>query len=211
MTRRFLLTMSLVGFSLLGGVASADDNEDCGSLKNAFGPFDYRERHQLTFEIDVVETRHFTAKVESLQSGSTASDPTGDLDYTLRAWPNHHRALHSMMRYQLLNERPPNARFYSIRCYFKRAMKFSPDDYMVHLLFGVYLHKDGQYQKALQRYKEAQKGMPGSAEVNYNIGLLYMDTKDYEKAREYANRAYELGYPLPGLKIRLERIDSEKR
>jgi TPR repeat protein len=44
-----------------------------------------------------------------------------------------------------------------------------------------------------------------SPELYYNLGLLYLDMKDLRQAKEYADKAYGEGYPLPGLKNRLER------
>jgi tetratricopeptide (TPR) repeat protein len=45
----------------------------------------------------------------------------------------------------------------------------------------------------------------GSAEINYFLGLVLVDLKDYAGAREYARKAYTLGYPLPGLRDKLAR------
>jgi tetratricopeptide (TPR) repeat protein len=45
----------------------------------------------------------------------------------------------------------------------------------------------------------------GSAEINYFLGLVLVDLKDYAAAREYARKAYTLGYPLPGLRDKLAR------
>jgi hypothetical protein len=42
-----------------------------------------------------------------------------------------------------------------------------------------------------------------SAELNYLLGLVQFDLKDYTAAREAAKNAYALGYPLPGLKRKL--------
>ena len=42
-------------------------------------------------------------------------------------------------------------------------------------------------------------------EIAYFLGLVLFDMKDYERAREYASRAYEIGYPLPGLRDKLAR------
>ena len=50
---------------------------------------------------------------------------------------------------------------------------------------------------------KADKLMPGDANVAYNLGLIYVDLKDYENAREYAKRAYDGGFPLPGLRQKL--------
>ena len=44
----------------------------------------------------------------------------------------------------------------------------------------------------------------GNANIHYNLGLVYLDLKDYPKAREHAQRAYELGFALTGLRKRLE-------
>lgn len=57
---------------------------------------------------------------------------------------------------------------------------------------------------ALLRGDEATEGK--SPEINYNLGLLLVDLKDYDGAVERAKRAYELGYPLPGLKNKLVRL-----
>jgi tetratricopeptide (TPR) repeat protein len=46
-----------------------------------------------------------------------------------------------------------------------------------------------------------------SPEINYNLGLLLVEMKDYSAAVERAKRAYELGYPLPGLRNKLVRLD----
>jgi tetratricopeptide (TPR) repeat protein len=44
-----------------------------------------------------------------------------------------------------------------------------------------------------------------SAVIHYLLGLVLVDLKDFPAAQEHARRAYELGYPLPGLRDRLAR------
>lgn len=64
-----------------------------------------------------------------------------------------------------------------------------------------------------KRYREARAVLEegdartdgGSAEINYFLGLVLFDLKDYATAREYARKAYSLGYPLPGLRDKLAR------
>src|SRR5690606_25221127 len=83
----------------------------CGELKGGYGPFDYINRHSLQEQLTVVESFHFTYDVENLikgQSGSIA----GDLNYTLHAWPNHHRALVSLVR---LSIRDKSTRFHGLK------------------------------------------------------------------------------------------------
>jgi tetratricopeptide (TPR) repeat protein len=45
-----------------------------------------------------------------------------------------------------------------------------------------------------------------SAEIKYNMGLLQIDVGQIDAAVESAKKAYELGFPLPGLKNRLQRL-----
>jgi Flp pilus assembly protein TadD len=94
---------------------------------------------------------------------------------------------------------------YTPECYFDRALRFKSTDSTVHMIYGYYLSKSGKPQEALQRYARALELSPDSAEAHYNVGLLYTDRKEYARAREHAKRAYELGFPLPGLRRKLER------
>ncbi|HCB14326.1 MAG TPA: hypothetical protein DEP36_12275 [Gammaproteobacteria bacterium] len=45
-----------------------------------------------------------------------------------------------------------------------------------------------------------------SAEVEYFLGHTYLDLGLYDDAKRHADKAYQLGYPLPGLKNKLRRI-----
>ena len=57
---------------------------------------------------------------------------------------------------------------------------------------------------------QAEKYADDNANVFYNIGLVYLDLNNPDKALEYAHRAYRLGFPLPELRNRLERIGKWK-
>ncbi len=184
----------------------AQEVPGCGSLENAYGPFDYRDP-SFVDNLRLVEIAHFTPSVESLTRGNTAIRPGHDLDYTLRAFPNHHRALNAVARHQLQYPGgPPPKMRYTAECYFERAIHFTPDDAMVRMLRGNYHAKSGSYKKALKDYQEALRLEPESAEIHYNIGLLYVKLKDYKEARSHAQRAYQYGYPLPGLRNQLKRM-----
>jgi tetratricopeptide (TPR) repeat protein len=43
-----------------------------------------------------------------------------------------------------------------------------------------------------------------SAELHYTLGLVLVDLREFEAARQEARLAYELGYPLPGLRRKLD-------
>lgn len=192
------------------GPGKALDVPGCGNLDNAFGPFDYRDT-TLAKQRYLVEMAHFTPSVEALTSGNTSHLPGHDLDYTLRAFPNHHRALNSVARYQLKfpGTHPPRMN-YTADCYFLRAIAFAPDDAIVLMLRGNYRITTNNYKLALKDYQDALKIAPDGAEIHYNLGLLYVKLKDYENARIHAQRAYQLGYPLPGLRDQLKRLGEWK-
>ncbi len=202
MFKNVFLWMGLVATAALGGFAHADS--DCGNLANAYGPFDYTNADHFNNKLGVVERFHFTSKVESLIEGESGALAL-DIDYTLRAFPNHHRALWSAAKLQLQKGWSPGEHYFSAECYFDRAMNFQPKDGMVRMIYGIYLHKKHAYKDALVRYQEALELLPDSSEVYYNMGLLYVDLKDFANAKIAAEKAYGMGYPLPGLKNQLLR------
>ncbi len=55
----------------------------------------------------------------------------------------------------------------------------------------------------MEQYQAAADLEPENATVNYNLGLMYLKEKDYEQAIVYAKIAYELDFPLPGLRNKL--------
>jgi tetratricopeptide (TPR) repeat protein len=183
---------------------------ECGgpTISNAYGPYDYTNSQHVANKLPIVERAHFTAVVESLKAGATGVLPGGDIDYTLRAFPNHHRALDAMGRYHLQYPntlRPPGASW-SADCYFKRALAFRPKDWTVHMIYGIYLVREGRKNEAEHFYLEAIELQPGSAEAHHNLSLLYIELKKYELARDHAAKAYELGFPLRGAESKLRRL-----
>lgn len=174
----------------------------CGELNNAYGPFDYRKT-EFSPNLHLVEIAHFTPDVEKLIKGQSGT-LGGDLDYTLRAFPNHHRALASLARYALRSKttRVPGLK-YSFECYFNRAVRFRPDDSAVRMMYGVYLSKLGRTDDALAQLIEAVNLEPENGPINYNLGLVYFEKKDYANARLYAEKAASLDFPLQGLKTKL--------
>lgn len=178
----------------------------CGDLKNAFGPFDYRERSANADSFHLVESAHFTADVENGVRGSSAT-VGADLDYTLRAIPNHHRALAAMSRLSARGKvlMVPGAK-YPVECYFDRAMRFAPDDGSVRAAYGNFLYAEGKSERAFTLFRQAADLEPDNAAINYNLGLAYFNKKDYDNAQRYAKKAYQKEFPLPGLKSKLQAV-----
>lgn len=172
------------------------DNTFGGGLDYLDGSEDVRAR------ISLVERHHFTSDVESIRRGSTGPLPK-DLEYTLRHIPNHYRALASYARWEQREPRQARTRPRSAECYFQRAIAFRPQDPQLHMLLAVLYHRMKRSEEARAEYQRAEDMGLGSAELFYNRGLLEFDVGRLELSREYAIRAYGLGFPLPGLKDKL--------
>jgi tetratricopeptide (TPR) repeat protein len=200
MIRIFLLISLLVKATVLLACPT-----DLG-MNGFHRPLDYNDPDdQYQIKINV-ERNHFTPNVEALIKGQTG-DLGADLALTLRAVPNHYRALYAMSRWQLENGFPANdERIWPVDCYFTRALLFKPEDPTIYMLYGIYLHKAGKLHKSLEEYKNAEKYAPDLTELHYNMGLLYFDLKDYDMALIHAQKAYKQGYPLPGLRDKLIHI-----
>ncbi len=197
---------ALAASSLCGTLLAQELGElECGAIENAYGPYDYTDASDRKERLPIVEQFHFTPDVENLRRGRSDTI-IGDLDYTLRAFPNHHRALSSMAKYQLAHPNSGVPPYRSAECYFDRAIRFRSSDGTARMIYGIYLLKRGDRQAALKRYEEALALMPESAEVHYNLGLLKLDLKQVDAARQHAEKAYALGYPLQGLKNKLKRM-----
>lgn len=186
---------------------NVDDNNPCGNpFSNHFGPFDYRSADQATKNL--VEKAHFTRGVETMTQPATTmmSTMAGDVGYTLRVFPNHHRALITMMR---LGERhktdlPPSA-FFTVDCYFERAIRFRPDDTVARLLYVGYLTKLKRDELVKYHISLAQKYAGDNPMSNYNVGLVAFEAGEFKIALEQANRARELGDPRPELEQKLRK------
>ena len=207
--RRMRVALLSAGFFFLSVVQTAafaqlDSAGFCNlDLRNPFGPFDYRTASADKREI--VEINHFNENVESLIKGQTGPIG-GDLAYTLRAFPNHPRALMAMARLARKEGNPkPKGSNYTAECWFERALEFQPEDPDVHLVYGIELLRNGKVDQAIEQLRTAEKSLGNSPNVAYNLGLAYFDSNDFDKALTYAHKAYALGFPLPGLRDKLVR------
>lgn len=168
---------------------------------------DYRSRNSTEFlkwSIEDNWVNHTGPAINRIQAGEVSHGVMADLDFTLRGWPNHLLALKALIDYTLAGGK--QYEFPLIKCYFAHAHRFMPDDVSVFTLEG-YLHwKQGDLDQAEKLYLEALRIDESSADVHYNLGLLYFDRSEYEKALTHAQVAYAAGYPLPGLRRKLEEV-----
>lgn len=202
-------------FLTLPGIGRAVLPPECGTLDNAYGPYDYTNYEDFTQRLEIVEINHFTQDVFMLKNAGPRhleSPPGGGIDYTLRAFPNHHRALDALARLAIRDKtkRPADMRL-NVDCYYLRALEFAPKDPMVPMIYGSYMYRTQQYKEALEWYQRAESLGPPNSELFYNLGLVHVKLNNIEKAREYAKKAYDLGYPLPWLKNYLRDYDRNNR
>lgn len=178
--------------------------DGCGPLTNGYGPYDYRQATKQGLAI--VESYHFAPHVEALLGGMTGPIG-GDIAYTLHAYPNHHRALVAMMRLGEREKTPqPQGARYPVECYFERAIRFKREDAVVKMIYATYLVKNKREVEARAQLEAARAVAVDNPFTQYNVGLLYFDLKDYDRALAQAHAAEELGFPRTALKEQLERV-----
>lgn len=205
-------------FLLFGNTALSQ--ELCGgplSDNNFQRPLDYTSDFDkyafsegVANKLELVESAHFNLDVETLKSGMQGPLP-GDIHYTLKHFPNHYRALNSMANWHLQNPNPKDEDcdctdwLLPAECYFTRALTFTPEDSMIYYIFGLYLHKKKEFERAVTAYGNAEKLGLDSAEYHYNVGLLMVDMGNFPTARDHARIAYARGVGFPGLRSKLEK------
>ncbi len=82
-----------------------------------------------------------------------------------------------------------------------------PGNDMAYSAAAIMRRNLGQLDEAkaiLLRGYEATGG--ASAELTYNLGLVLFELGEVDDAETYAVQAYELGYPLPGLRNKLRKV-----
>lgn len=211
-----LLIGTLLLLALLSPVQAQVSSAACGSLGNVagrFGPFDYRPDHfkpppgetrAHSTLLKLVNDAHFSPETESLIRGVSTSIG-GDLSFALRAFPNHHRALLTMMR---LGERDkslqPKGAELPVECWFERAIRFQPEDTIVRMMYAIFLHKNQRMDEARQQLELTTRMAKENPFTQYNAGLIYFDMKDYDKALVQAHTALRMGLRNTGLSEQLK-------
>jgi hypothetical protein len=156
-----------------------------------YGPYDYRyDRKRL----EIVEVAHFTPPVEAGTRGSTG-DLGLDLSYTLKASPNHHRALMSIVRIGARDKSPqPVNLAYSIDCFFDRAVRFASNDNIVRMIYAQYLGQQGRAPDAKLQLDVVIKSAGDNPLTFHNVGLVLYEMGDFDAALVQAHQARKLGF-----------------
>jgi len=182
---------------------SAEDAE-CGVMHRVdfMPPMDYRTDEKKLLKN--VEFNHFAPNVETLTKPMFQYFGS-DISYTLHAFPNHARALLTLMR---LGEKErteqPKGLPYTIDCFMRRALRFRPDDPVVRMIYVNYMIKKGRLQEATAQLDYvALKDEDGNPMTQMNIGLLFLDMKAYDRANAQQQRLEAMGFPEQELKRQL--------
>lgn len=182
----------------------------CGNpFRNHFGPYDFRTAPAETRKL--VEDYHFTPGVESMTQpkNTMRSDMAQDVAYTLKVFPNHHRALITMSRLSQRAKRdPPPGTDITVECWFDRAVRFRPDDTVARSLYAQFLARSNRQADAERQLRLAQEHAQDNPLSHYNIGLVAMEAGLHRLALEQAHRALALGLPLQELAEQLRRANA---
>ncbi|MDD5276200.1 MAG: hypothetical protein PHR16_08965 [Methylovulum sp.] len=184
------------------------NNQPCNSYKIPtihVATSDYTNPEHRKNNLPIVEEYHFSPALQRLLPESAGGIDIGGLHYTLRAFPNHHKALNAVMYYQLINDheiklKKAGALTVPVECYMKRAIHFSPHDIVSYMLYASYLKKVNHFEEANNIYKQALKVAPTDLRVRYSYGLFLMGIKKYTEALAQAEIIYKKNYPKQKLK-----------
>ena len=171
----------------------------------AQGPDDYYDSSERARKhLSLVDSFHTEPAIRQLNAGQL-KQAEDNLDYVLRHFPNHPKGLYLFGELALKSPRLQVV----AEMHFRRAIQDYPAP-SNHLVYGIYLHKSSKLDKAIEQYKIALAARPDYAEAHYNLGLAYVDIKNYDLAYSHAMNAYRLGYRMPGLKRKLEQVGAWK-
>ena len=84
-------------------------------------------------------------------------------------------------------------------------MRFASDDGPVRIIYGIYLYRIGKKVDARRILEDARNIDDDDPNLHYNLGIVYLDLGDKDKALASAQKAYNLGAQLPGLRERLRK------
>ncbi len=183
--------------------AQADVVNRCGPLRGMhYGPYDYRtEKGRL----QIVEVAHFTPAVETLVRGSTGILGK-DIDYVLHASPNHHRALASIVRWsRRLNRMQLPDMEYDVVCYFDRAIRFAPNDFIVRSMYAEFTGRRGDKDTARRQLEYVLSEAADNPLSVHNAGLVAAELALDDIAQKAGRQALALGFANSPLEQRLRR------
>lgn len=91
---------------------------------------------------------------------------------------------------------------------FEKAIKINPAEATAYSALAILFRKKKELNLARDTLLRGNTAVgERSSEIQYNLGLILLEMNDIDGALTYAHKAYRAGYPLPGLKSKLKRLD----
>ena len=146
-----------------------------------------------------VETFHLKQGMEKMQAGQYRS-ALGDFNFILRYFPNHPRGLALVAELCDVKWKDPHC---ETEERFGRAIALNPNAAQTYVVYGVHLQRLKRIPEAMESYKRAIALDPKDANAHYNLGLIYLEQKQFELANRHAQLAYAIGMPYPALRDKL--------
>jgi tetratricopeptide (TPR) repeat protein len=157
---------------------------------------------------------HYCASMHFLNRARVDPDRTSRNFKLNRAWEDAEftftRAESSSPIYPLLGITAAQVRFEMGKAdeaedILKGVIKALPARPEAYVTLAILYRKQHETQQALNTLAEANTATGGeSAEIQYNLGLLNLEMGNVSSAVQNASKAYSMGYPLPGLKNKLQ-------
>jgi predicted Zn-dependent protease len=122
-------------------------------------------------------------------------------DFILRYFPDHPRVLYLMSSTSIKANLGEQAEEY-----FRNAMALNARNASTHAIYGIHLYSLNKLDDAIEAFQQSLSLDPMSAETHYNLGIAYAAAGKLAAANRHAQAAYNLGYPLPGLRDKLRRM-----
>jgi tetratricopeptide (TPR) repeat protein len=164
--------------------------------------FDYYDEEDRKIGGLTVTDVHLTSGQQALRT-RWYDKAYSEAQWVLNQFPNHPQGLILLVQ---TCEKWQSPRCTGIDEAFKRAIAINPNAPGTYTTMGIYLHRKHQYAEAIKSFQQALKLDPNSFNAQYNIGLAYFETKQYDLANQYAQRAYALGAPFPALRSKLQQV-----
>ena len=91
--------------------------------------------------------------------------------------------------------------------YLEQSIDSHPQTSSPYAFSAQILRENQRLDHALAILEKGNEALDGkSAEIHYFLAHIYIDLGRMDLAITHAKRAYELGYPLPGLALKLDRL-----
>ncbi|WP_405237848.1 hypothetical protein [Lentisalinibacter orientalis] len=147
---------------------------------------------------------HFNNEVFRLKYGMTSDNPSSDIAYTCRPFANQHPAPDAIARVHRLHQTEKLLEVeYSLSRHFEQAKGMAPGDPTTLMPYGNHLFRTGRFDQSETSFQVALDLPPEPTKFHYNLDSLYFRYGGVQSAQDHAVRAYELGFPLPGLRRKL--------